>query len=75
MNILILAAHADDEVLGCGGTIARWVREGHRVSVLFFTDGVGSRGRATATVKARQQGARKAAKILGRPEYRSSPGV
>jgi LmbE family N-acetylglucosaminyl deacetylase len=65
MNILILAAHPDDEVLGCGGTMARWVREGHRVSVLFFTDGVGARGRVTAAVKTRRQAAKKAAKLLG----------
>ncbi len=65
MNILILAAHADDEVLGCGGAIARWVREGHRVHVLFFTDGVGSRGRNSAAAKVRRQAARAAAKILG----------
>jgi LmbE family N-acetylglucosaminyl deacetylase len=65
MNILIIAAHPDDEVLGCGSSIARWVREGHRVSVLFFTDGVGSRGRNNAAVKIRRQAARRAAAILG----------
>ncbi len=65
MNILILAAHADDETLGCGGAIARWVREGHRVHVLFFTDGVGSRGRNSAAAKVRRRAAQAAAKILG----------
>lgn len=65
MNILISAAHPDDEVLGLGGSISRWVREGHQVSVLFFTDGVGSRGKTAAAVQARRQAARAAAKILG----------
>jgi LmbE family N-acetylglucosaminyl deacetylase len=65
MNILIVAAHSDDEVLGAGASIARWVREGHHVSVLFFTDGVGSRGKKSSEVKARQTAARAAAKILG----------
>ena len=65
MNILITAAHPDDEVLSLGGSIARWVREGHGVSVLFFTDGVGSRGRNSAAAKTRQKAARKAAEILG----------
>jgi LmbE family N-acetylglucosaminyl deacetylase len=65
MNILIVAAHSDDEVLGAGASIARCVREGHKVSALFFTDGVGSRGRKSSEVKARQAAARAAAKILG----------
>ena len=42
-NILILAAHPDDETLGCGATIARLVDEGHNVNLLTFTDGVGAR--------------------------------
>jgi LmbE family N-acetylglucosaminyl deacetylase len=65
MNILVLAAHPDDEVLGCGGSIARWVREGHCVSVLFFTDGVGSRGKSSAAAKIRRKATEKAAAILG----------
>ena len=65
MNILVIAAHPDDEVLGCGSSIARWVREGHHVSVLFFTDGVGSRGKNNAAIKLRRRAAQQAAKILG----------
>jgi LmbE family N-acetylglucosaminyl deacetylase len=42
-QVLVCAAHPDDEVLGCGGTIARHVADGDRVSVLWMTDGVGSR--------------------------------
>ena len=32
-NILVIAPHMDDEVLGCGGTISRHVDEGHSVTV------------------------------------------
>lgn len=46
MNILVLSAHADDETLGMGGTIARLTQEGHEVYVAAFTDGVGARGPA-----------------------------
>jgi len=34
MRVLVVAAHADDEVLGPGGTILRHVRAGDEVSVL-----------------------------------------
>ena len=43
-NVLVLAAHPDDETLGCGATIARLSNEGYSVQLLTFTDGVGSRG-------------------------------
>lgn len=39
MNVTVLAPHPDDEVLGCGGTIARLVDVGHTVSVVFFSGG------------------------------------
>ena len=42
-NILIVVAHADDESLGCGGTIARHVDEGDNVAIIFMTNGVSSR--------------------------------
>jgi LmbE family N-acetylglucosaminyl deacetylase len=43
-NVLVLAAHPDDETLGCGATIARLSNEGHNVQLLTFTNGVGARG-------------------------------
>jgi len=42
-SILIVAAHPDDEVLGCGGTIAKLADEGACVHVAFLADGVFSR--------------------------------
>lgn len=41
--LLVVAAHPDDEALGCAGTMAKSALAGHSVSVLFFTDGVGAR--------------------------------
>ena len=42
-KILIVAAHPDDETLGCGATIARLAAEGHYIHLVTFTDGVGAR--------------------------------
>ena len=42
-NILVVAAHPDDEILGCGGTIARLAQEGHKVFTLILGEGVTSR--------------------------------
>ena len=43
-KVLVLAAHPDDETLGCGATIHRLSNEGHEIQLLTFTDGEGARG-------------------------------
>jgi LmbE family N-acetylglucosaminyl deacetylase len=69
-SILVIVAHADDEVLGCGGTIARHVAEGDAVYIIFMADGVGSRGNAQSAELQRRNEARDAAlKILGVTEW------
>ena len=42
-KILIIAAHPDDEVLGCGGTMAKWANEGAEVYSLIMAEGATSR--------------------------------
>ena len=42
-KVLIIAAHPDDEILGCGGAAARLVKEGHEVYTLILGEGVTSR--------------------------------
>ncbi len=43
MKILVVAAHPDDEVLGCGGTVAGYVRKGFEAYLLHMTEGVKGR--------------------------------
>lgn len=42
-DLLVVAAHPDDEVLGAGGLMARHAAAGYKVQVAFLADGVGSR--------------------------------
>lgn len=39
MKILVVAPHPDDEVLGCGGIMAKYADEGHEVYVAIVTKG------------------------------------
>lgn len=71
MNVLVIAAHPDDEVLMCGGTIAKHATNGDSVFVLFASDGETARfedpsnAGAAEAVEARKAAARKAAERLG----------
>lgn len=41
-KILIVAAHPDDEVLGCGGTIFK-LKKKNKIKIIFLTNGVSAR--------------------------------
>lgn len=72
-SAVIIAPHQDDEVLGCGGTIARKVEEGVEVHLVFMTDGATSHRRfipSAELVRIRHDEAIEAARILGVPESR-----
>ena len=61
MRILVFAPHNDDEVLGVGGTMAKYAREGHEVFVCEVTAWLEQMERT----KALQQTAVRAHDILG----------
>jgi LmbE family N-acetylglucosaminyl deacetylase len=53
-NILVVAAHPDDEILGMAGTIAGHAKAGDHVTVLWVTDGSSSQYRGRPDI-ARQK--------------------
>ena len=65
-RVAIIVAHPDDEVLGCGGTIAKHCSRGDIVDVVFFTDGESSRlAHTSIKIAERKRSAIHALKILG----------
>jgi len=38
-DALVIAPHPDDESLGCGGSVARHIKDGSRLKVIFLTNG------------------------------------
>lgn len=73
MNVLVVAAHPDDEVLGCGGRMARLAGEGHSIYIAILGEGMTSRygRREEADPKSLEMlraCSRKAAKALGARE-------
>ncbi len=75
-KILIIAAHPDDEVIGCGGTILKAISAGAKVSVLFLGEGVSTRfpkneksKECLKAIKYRETNAARCLKILGITDY------
>ncbi len=64
MKILVVAPHADDEVLGCGGLIKKKSREGNDVYILIVTRGAPSLYSEEKVLNVREE-AKNAHKILG----------
>jgi N-acetylglucosamine malate deacetylase 1 len=68
-TVLAVVAHPDDEVLGCGGTLARHAEAGDLVHVLILADGESSR-HEPGEISKRAACADRAAKILGLQPYK-----
>jgi len=70
-KILVVAAHPDDDVLGCGGTISK-LKKKHLIKVLFLAEGTSCRfenlfkkKQIQKEINVREKQAKKALKSLG----------
>lgn len=65
MNILVIAAHPDDEVLGMGATIKKLTKKGHRVTLCVVSEGATAQYDNKKMIEIRQNSCIKSGKILG----------
>ncbi len=66
MNVLIVVAHPDDEIIGIGGTAVKHIQEGDNVYVLILGKGAASREDADMkAVKRLEQQTKNAGEIIG----------
>ena len=75
-KILVIAAHPDDDILGCGGTLSKMSRTGSKIRVIFIAEGTTCRYRTRAVTKEikaeihkRESYARKALSIIGIDDF------
>ena len=66
-KILIIAAHPDDEILGCGGTISK-LKELNEINVLFMTNGVSARRKTKKEIIKRKNSCLNLFKYIGLPK-------
>ena len=64
MNILILAPHPDDEVLGMGGSIKK-LSKNNRVTLCVISEGATAQYNDKKMIKIRKESCKKCSKILG----------
>jgi LmbE family N-acetylglucosaminyl deacetylase len=66
-RILVFAAHPDDDIMGCGGSLAKHVKLGNQVSVCYMTSGeAGGLGHSKRELaRIREEETMNAAKVIG----------
>ena len=66
-RVLVFAAHPDDDIFGCGGSLAKHVKQENQVSACYMTSGdAGSLDcRKKELARIREDEARKAAQVIG----------
>ncbi len=69
MDILIIAAHPDDEVLGMGATIKKLTKQNHAVHLCVVTEGASAQYEDKKMIDVRREACIKAGKIVGISSY------
>ena len=64
MEILVIAAHPDDEVLGMGGTIKKYSKQ-NKIRLCVITEGASAQYQNKKMIEVRRNACKKCAKILG----------
>jgi LmbE family N-acetylglucosaminyl deacetylase len=66
-SILVICSHSDDQIIGVGGTMAKYAKEGYEIHTLIMSFGEGVRPHMKREVITRQRviEAQKADKIIG----------
>jgi len=65
MNILIIAAHPDDEVLGMGATIQKLNKKNHKIHLCVVSEGATAQYKDSKMIEIRKKSCIKAGKLLG----------
>ena len=65
MNILVIAAHPDDEVLGMGATIQKLNKENHKIHLCVVSEGATAQYRDSKMIEIRKKSCIKSGKLLG----------
>lgn len=73
LKVLVFAAHPDDELIGCGGSMAKHLKLGNQVKVIYFTSGdAGSlKYSKQELAKIRENEALRGLEALGSPQIKA----
>ena len=69
MNILVIAAHPDDEVLGMGGTIRKYAKKNHKIHLCVVSEGATAQYSDKKMIQVREKACKNSGKILGITKY------
>jgi len=69
-KILVVVAHSDDDILGCGATIAKHRYAGDLVRIIFMTNGVSARSKSNMAIRRRKTATKNACKKIDVDDFK-----